>query len=214
MALSLVHYSRLRFAVNLLPLLQRATSLRRVVSVFSGTKEGKLFGDDLDAQNVSLMNGLGHRASLVTLGLEALATKAPEVSFIHAFPGAVKSNIARSGQGTMVAVMNLAFKVMLPLMGIPEVESGKRHVYLATSAQYPAAEGGADGVPMSATTSCNKGTDGVAGSGTYSIGEQGDSASPKIEHLLAGFRKEGLRDRVWEHTVGEFKRVTGVEAIQ
>ena len=101
-AFSLAHYSRVRFALNLLPLLQAAPSLRRVVSVFCGTKEGP---NDLDYRHGKMFPPLaarGHAASLVTLGLEGLAKQAPDVSFIHGFPGAVKSNIATRLEGSTV----------------------------------------------------------------------------------------------------------------
>ena len=39
---ALSYYSRLHFIQHLLPLLQAATDLRRIVSVFAGTKEGHL----------------------------------------------------------------------------------------------------------------------------------------------------------------------------
>ena len=42
--------------------------------------------------------------------------------------------------------------------------------------------------------------------------ENGDSAGPKVEELLARFRKERMREKVWEHVIEEFKRITRTEA--
>jgi hypothetical protein len=90
-AAALVVHSRTRFIVNLLPLLQKATGLRHVVSVFTATKEGPIDTTDFQGWKVPLMAQRSHASSLVTLSFEALATKAPDVSSIHNFPGFVRS---------------------------------------------------------------------------------------------------------------------------
>ena len=91
---ALIHYSRTRFIHNFLPELQAATSLKILVSVFAATKEGPFSGvDDTPGEKLSLLSRRGHAASLVTLGMEAYAKMAPDVSFIHDFPGPVKSGI-------------------------------------------------------------------------------------------------------------------------
>ena len=134
---ALLTYSRIRFIVNLLPLLRQATSLRRVVTAFAAGKEGPVSVDDFPGLKVSVLSARGHAASLVTLSLEALAKKAPDVTFIHDFPGPVKSNFLRGRQGAVVAVMNGVFKVMSPLMNFNSIEEcGERHLFLATSARY------------------------------------------------------------------------------
>ncbi len=73
-------YARIRFAVNLLPLLQKAQGLRRVVTVFAGTKEGKVDTADFQARHVPLLSQRGHLTSMMTLALEAMAETAPDVS--------------------------------------------------------------------------------------------------------------------------------------
>ena len=134
---ALVTYSRNRFIVNLLPLLQQATSLSRVITAFAAGKEGPVSVDDFPGLKVSVLSARGHAASLVTLSLEALAKKAPDVTFIHDFPGPVKSKFLRGGQGAAVAVMNGVYKLMSPLMKIYSIEEcGERHLFLATSARY------------------------------------------------------------------------------
>jgi hypothetical protein len=211
-ALSLAHYSRLRFALNLLPLLHNAPSVRRVVSVFCGTKEGPIDSNDLDYRHGKMFPPLaarGHAASLVTLGLEGLAKQAPDVSFIHGFPGAVRSNIARDLKGVAYLMITGVYKVIGRWVFIPEEEVGERHLFLATSAMYKARDGAADGVKLGEGVSIARGVDGKVGSGVYSIQQNCESAVPEVEKLLAGFKKEGLVEKVWEHTEGEFKRITG-----
>lgn len=213
-ATALVVYSRARFIVNLLPLLQKATDLRRVVSVFTATKEGPVDMTNFQARKVSLMSQRGHASSLVTLSLEALAKKAPDVSFIHNFPGAVKSGITRGTTGAMMFLFKAVSKVLGSLFYIPTVEAGERHVFLATSARYPAGTSGdaASGVPLADGVATARGTSSKIGSGVYSIDSQGESAESKVEVLLAQFREQGMVEKVWNNIEDEFKRITGLEA--
>jgi hypothetical protein len=163
-ATALVVHSRTRFIVNLLPLLQKATALRRVVSVFAGTKEGPVSTTDFQGWKVPLMSRRGHASSLVTLSLEALAKKAPDVSFIHNFPGPVRSGIARGTEGALMFIVKVAFKILGPMVYIPTVEVGERHVFLATSAKYPAGTSGdaASGVPLAGGVTAARGTNSKA----------------------------------------------------
>ena len=66
----------MRFVENLLPLLQVASSLRRVLNFFAATKEGNVNRSNWEALS------RGHLTSMATLSLEMLAKKALEVSFI------------------------------------------------------------------------------------------------------------------------------------
>ena len=101
------------------------------------TIRGPISVNDFPARKVSALSARGHASSLVTLSLEALAKKAPDVTFIHNFPGPVKSNFLRSGQGAAISVMNGIFKVISPLMSFYSLEEcGERHLFLATSARY------------------------------------------------------------------------------
>ena len=205
-AAALVHHSRNRFITNLLPLLQQATALRRVVSVFAATKEGPVDAADFQGLKVPMLAQRGHASSIVTLSLEAVANKAPNVSFIHDFPGPVRSNIARGTKGAVMFTMKAVFKVIGPFIYIPTEESGERHLFVATSAKYPAGVDGdkAPGVPLAGGVAVARGTNGKVGSGVYSIDSSGESAGPKVEELLARFRKEKLVEKVWEDTEGEY----------
>lgn len=134
---ALITYSRNRFIVNLLPLLQQATALRRVVTAFAAGKEGPVSINDFQGWKVSALSARGHASSLVTISLEALANKAPDVTFIHNFPGPVKSNLLRGGQGVAIFVLNIAFKAIAPMMTwYSNQECGERHLFLLTSARY------------------------------------------------------------------------------
>lgn len=46
------------------------------------------------------------------------------------------------------------------------------------------------------------------GSGVYSVGWDCESASSAVRDLLAELREKGMVEEVWQHTEGEFKRIT------
>jgi len=211
----LVYYARLRFITNLLPHLQRAPHLRRVVTVFAGTKEGKIDTSDFQARKIGMLAIRGHTTSMVTLSLEAIAEKAPNVGFVHAYPGFVKTGIARGTKGVGFAVMNAVLWIIGPLIYIPNEEVGERMLFLATSARYaPAASRGhGAGLPLVNGTQVANGTTGVTGAGVYSVDESGESARPKVVELLAALRKERMTEKVWGHTQKEFNRITGTDAV-
>ncbi|KAL0565211.1 hypothetical protein V5O48_016815 [Marasmius crinis-equi] len=208
---ALTYASRFHFAQNLLPLLQQSSSLKRVVTVFAATKEGLIDESDFSGRNITNpMKIRGHASSIVSLSLEILAQTAPDVSFIHVFPGLVKSNLGRDASGWMKAITALS-KVTVPLFAMPNEECGERHVFLATSAKYPPAKlngNGQAGAPLGENISVARGTDGKMGSGVYAIDRDGESASPAVETLLAKFRKEGVVERLREHTTKEIERIT------
>ncbi|KAK0643953.1 hypothetical protein B0T16DRAFT_460044 [Cercophora newfieldiana] len=218
--LVITYYARTRLTLNLLPLLQHPSSapLRRVVTVFAGTKEGPIDSSDFQARNVPFLSQRGHISSMLTLSLEALAAKAPEVSFVHDFPGAVQSNLGSDLKGWGFGVAKALYKVVAPLVTQDFAEAGERQVFFATSGRYPpavSAEGSkeAGGVPLGEGVGVARGTDGESGSGVYSVNVDGESAGAKTERVLAQMREEGMVDKLWAHTEGEFVRVTGVMSI-
>ncbi|MCJ1291833.1 hypothetical protein MMC34_003378 [Xylographa carneopallida] len=215
---ALITYSRTRFVVNLLPLLQRAPSLRRVVTVLCAGKEGPVDASDMQGWRVTdMLAQRGQGASQLTLTLEALAAQAPDVSFIHNFPGSVKTNLIRGGEPKIIAVGAFVAKIVNTFvdMFVPPEECGARHVFLATSAKYPAGKGGeqSTGVPLPKGVGVARGTDGRSGSGVYSIDDQGESTGRKVEEVLARLRREGLVDTIWQDTQVQFLRITGRPAM-
>ncbi|KAK4117910.1 hypothetical protein N656DRAFT_834011 [Canariomyces notabilis] len=216
--LAVAYYARLRFIVNLLPLLQNATGLRRVVTVLAGTKEGPIYTDDFQCRQHRILSpgGRGHLSSMTTLALEAVARNAPGVSFIHSFPGFVRTNLGNDleGLGAMVmrGVFNVVVAVVGPFVATPLEEAGERHVFLATSAMF-SSRGSTSGVPLPEGLKVGRGTDGMRSSGVYSTSKEAESASRKTERLLEGMRKDGTAESVWSHVEEEFVRITGVASI-
>ena len=142
----------------------------------------------------------------MTLGLEAVAKQAPTVSFLHVFPGAVKTNIARDMKGLTGLILGGLFSITATYVKPEEV--GERHLLYMTSGMYAPKEGDAAGVMVKGIEKA-RGTDGKVGSGVYSVQQDNESADVKVETLMAGLRDEGLMEKVWNHTESEFKRIVG-----
>lgn len=65
--MALTYFGRLRLAANLMPLLQKATGLRRVVSAFTGAKEGNIYEDAWrqgQEGKVPMSGARGHAATM------------------------------------------------------------------------------------------------------------------------------------------------------
>jgi hypothetical protein len=211
---ALKYHSRARFILNLLPLLKAATGIRRVISVQCGTKEGPINLDDLQSWNVKTgdrMKERGHGGSIVTLIHAHFAQQAPTVSFIHDFPGAVKSGIARGTTGLLSGILTV-IKLLGPLVNIPEQESGERHLFFATSARFPAKDGVEKAVPLGEGVGIARGVDGVAGSGVYSADQVNESAGPAVEVLLERLRKEGLVEKIWGIIEDDYERIASFQS--
>lgn len=215
MASGLVLHSRLRFVLNLLPLIQKADTFRRVVSVMAATCEDNIDLKNILGEGFPLLNWRNQMSACQTLLLSEIAKRAPDVSVIHALPGAVKGGIMRNAEGFRVAIIIAISKVLEPLVQIPAPEAGERHLFVTTSAMFPAREAGATvaGVPLEVKLAIAQGIDGHTGSGMYSIDQNEKVASPKVEKLLAKYLSDGTADKVWNYVVSDFKRITGTESM-
>jgi len=160
------------------------------------------------------MAARGHLAAMVTLSLDHLAKVAPGVSFLHSFPGPVKSNIAREWT-VLDTVMRSIFFFVGPFIYIPKEECGERHCFMATSARYPAAQKANRAIiaPLEKGISIARGIDGNEGSGVYIPDAHQEQAVPKVLDVLADMRKDGKVEKLWEHTETEFIRICSSLAI-
>ncbi|KAL4778216.1 hypothetical protein BJX76DRAFT_343832 [Aspergillus varians] len=198
---ALCYYSRLRFTTQLLPLLQHASGLRRVITVAGGGFEASIDPSDFPALLVPLDQIRGHLSTLITLGLEGVARQAPTVTFIHDYPGTVNTPLTQrlltTGDGPMRVV---------PADWMAPEESGERHVYLLSCERYPSAEDEGLGPCAAQVVS---GTNGQLGSGVYSVGPDGESSSIEVLETLKTLRDDGMIERIWQHTQSVFERVVG-----
>lgn len=160
----------------------------------------------------------GHAVSIVTLSMETIAQKAPDVSFVHNFPGQVKSDIGRSfklkGVPSLLVTFLRLFQPLLSFVYTAPEEVGERHLFLATSARYrPKTESGRHaGVPVPDGVSVAMGIDGEMATGVYSIDSNGEECGPDVIEILGRLRRQSLPDQIWKHIAGEFVRITGQEA--
>ncbi|CAL5868777.1 uncharacterized protein PFLUO_LOCUS3004 [Penicillium psychrofluorescens] len=205
------YYARTRFVLNLLPLLRKATSLRRVVSVLAGGKNGAIHPEDFQSRKLSLLARRAHIVSMTDLALEALAQRTPEVSFVHDYPGTVKTDLGKNADSILVSILFSMISLFGWLFCVPIKECGERHLFLATSAKYPAlANKPVKVVPLSGDVQIAMGTDGESGSGVYSVDWDGEGTPAKVVGILGELRQQGMGTQVWEHTIAEFKRITEV----
>ncbi|KAI1824203.1 NAD(P)-binding protein [Xylaria intraflava] len=195
---ALVYYARTRFITNLLPLLQAAPALRRVVTVGAAGSEGELDTTDFPALRIPVDQLRGHMSSLMTLGLEAVARTAPDVAFVHNWPGPVRTKL----------VTYLPEDVLRKTNFMPLDDCGERQLYMATSSRFPPADAAdCGGVPLGAGVDVAVGSSGTVGSGMYTVLADCESASLAAPEILVGLRSKGLVQELWEHTEGEFRRV-------
>ncbi|KAL3419041.1 short-chain dehydrogenase reductase [Phlyctema vagabunda] len=194
---ALNYYSRIRFIMNLLPLIQKATSLRRIVTVGGGSRESLFDPTDFPALRVPLPQIRGHLSTLITLGVEAVAKTAPAVTFVHDHPGTVRTPLLNY----------MSEETLKTLTFVPLDECGERHVYLATSARFPPSSGASNAVPLKDGDTAALGATGEIGSGVYSIASDCESASSTVMELLSELRRKGMVEEVWRHTENEFKRI-------
>jgi hypothetical protein len=199
---NLNYYSRIRFIHQLLPQLTKASDsggLSRVVSVLGAGSEGKLALDDMSLKNgYNIRTCLNHATTMNSLAAGELAKANPGTTFIHAYPGLVKTNIAQGFGPALRFVMKGAMAVFTPF-SVPIKESGERHLFAATSDIYsPQAE---------TVESAVSGIDGVKGSGAYRLNWNGDVRADS--KMLNEYRAQGVGKKVWEHTLEVFEKVCG-----
>lgn len=221
---AVIYYSKIRFAVNLLPLLKTAPGLRRVVSVFAAGLEGKVVPDDLDGNKSSLIAHRDNVASMLTLAMVKLSEDAPQVSWVHDFPGFVESGLWESAPGLLGVVMRTVVWALGRFFYMDPEECGQRQLFMATSARFPpsrsaaAAEAAgedatASGVGLVDDLTVATALDGKPGGGNYSANEHGDTIPDKKVAMLRRYMTDGTKDVVWKHTMDTFRRVTGKEKL-
>jgi hypothetical protein len=192
----------MRFINRLLPRLARAAgddsspSLSRVVSVLGAGHESKLYLDDLDLKkNYSVSNCAGQATTMTSLIMGEFARRHPSTTFIHAYPGMVKSGIARGLGPMMRYVVGAVMFLGRPWM-VPPRESGERNLFASTSELFSPA--GVSEFQGESSTSAI-GADGVRGSGAYLVHWDGSEVGK--EKVLRVYQEGDVSEMVWEHTL-------------
>ncbi|KAA8896879.1 hypothetical protein FN846DRAFT_266746 [Sphaerosporella brunnea] len=181
------YYSRVLFAVALLPLLkngsQNAELGARVLSVYAPGTEGPIIEDDMDLErNFSLGQAARQAAAFQSLSFEHLAKVHPAIGFIHALPGAVVTGLFRE--------LPLWARLFVPLFSVvstPLEDCGQGMLRLATDQKFKTGLALVDWK-----------------------GDDKDTRHGKRSWLgKAGWWKDGLPEKVWTHTEEVFQRVLG-----
>ncbi|KAF4953940.1 hypothetical protein FSARC_12296 [Fusarium sarcochroum] len=193
---SLEYYSRILFIRLLIPLLCKSES-PRVISVLAGGLEpSSITLDDIDLKEPSNFGGLktqGHYAAMGTLALEQLAEIHQTVTFIHSFPGWVKTGNHRRGAEANSIPTTITQKIMEPLLlllSFSEEESGQRHLFECTSAMFGGQGTTWDGEP--GTNSMGERTNGLFLVNDKCECTTNDKALPTL--------RKNAAERVWVHT--------------
>lgn len=154
-------------------------------------------------------------ASVMTLSLETIAQRAPNISFIHTVPGAVESGISRDAEGFSLKLMLLVSRVFLPFIATPPAECGERHTFAATSALYPPGKANSNtlGVDLADEPVVATGSTGKAGSGTYSVGVKNENAPEKVFTQLKQLRDDGTAAKVWEYLTESYLEILGTAEL-
>ena len=199
------YYSRIRFTQQLLPLLHSASpQLSRVVSVLAPGEEAVLDFNNLDLkQNFSLRKAAAHAITMTDFAFEEMATKNPTVSFVHAYPGVVKTGFFKDSGAVLKATLQVGL-TLFSRWTIGLEESGERHLYAATSAVYPPKAGAKCGVEPG-DGKVKKGSAGEVGSGAYLIGSDGELRAN--EKVLKELRGKDAGAKIWAHTMTAFETV-------
>ena len=104
--------------------------------------------DDLGLKNnFSLRIAACHAITMTDFAFEEMAKQHPTTFFVHAYPGIVKTGFSKEAGLAMKTSMNAAYVLLAPWK-VDIQESGERHLYVATSAAYPAKSGNEGGVDM------------------------------------------------------------------
>ncbi|KAG8768643.1 hypothetical protein FRC12_005448 [Ceratobasidium sp. 428] len=93
--LALNYYARWRFVHDLIPLLEKAKAQgeeARVLTVLSAGTNGKIDETDLDLKKSYSLKAAGDSATAMNDYMcESFAAQHPDIAFIHAYPGAVRT---------------------------------------------------------------------------------------------------------------------------
>jgi len=180
--MAISYYARMRFALNLLPLLSTSEPAR-VVSVLGPGNEGSLNMEDLGLKapgSYGIITAVGHAITMTSLAFEHLSKQYPNIGWIHATPGFVVT-----GQGrTLPAPLRILLKVTEPLqkcISTPIGDSGQGFFYLSSQEKFA--------------------------KGLWLVDWKGESVGSRIVEKKGWWAKSGVQwwgddkvEAVWRHT--------------
>ncbi|KAB8272039.1 hypothetical protein BDV30DRAFT_249778 [Aspergillus minisclerotigenes] len=198
---SLHYYARMRFINNLIPQLTQAASkkksenaLSRVITVLGAGHETKIDLNNLDLKtNYNLNSCDVHVTTMSSLMVEELASRYPSTTFIHTYPGIVKSGISREAGPIVGRLVRAVMFLGRPWM-VAEQECGERHLYVATSGTFPSGSLARGQSRIDVPENRR---------GAYLL--SWDGAEVGNRKLLDEYHASGVGRKVWEHTEDMFQ---------
>ena len=186
---SISYYARMRLIYNLLPLL-RTSSHPQVLSVLNGGKEKLMYDDDVALQrHWSPIAVVNHTSTMTSLMFKHFAEIEKRITFIHASPGLVKTDIfakltppPSSGITWRVALASIRglVSIVMLFLAISVEESGERQAFHLTNNTF--------------------------GPGAWLIGATSDKvSSPRV---LEQYEQRGWTEKIWEHTMRIFEKAS------
>jgi len=134
--LQLHYYARFLIVQELLPLLKAAAAAgeeARVLTVLHAGQGGPLHKDDLDLKHSYGLKAAADSATLYSdLMVQEWSERNPEVTFVHAFPGIVRTDLARESS----LPLRLLFGTMAALVGTSAEVCGDYMTYAVTAPEY------------------------------------------------------------------------------
>ncbi len=200
---SIRYYARMRFLVNLLPLLNAAPS-PRVLSVLAPGREDQLWPEDFalkEKGHYSPMKATGAAISMTTLFLEEMRKQNPKIVFMHLHPGIVPDTGLVNRPEHLGRLTRMFMQALVPVARIfwyTVEESGERVLFAATNGRFRAVQGGGEGIAV--------GSDGTRGSGMYLV--LADSSTMEAPKVIKELREKGAGPKLVDHTIGEFERIS------
>lgn len=139
------YYTRLRLVSNLLGHLRRSSN-PRVLSILNGTKERKLYDEDIGLDSHwGMMAVVNHTTVLTSLVFDHLAETEKTITFIHCTPGFVNTGTERTlfpskSNGFLwwafITIMQVVSGWVIRFTGKTVKEAGERQAYYLTSEKY------------------------------------------------------------------------------
>ena len=205
--LSTTYYSRVRFILQLMPLLTASpTRPGHVISVYAGgfedgTKPGDWPVGLPSAESYGVTSVRKHTCFMTNFIFEELAARHEgKLSLIHIYPGLVDGPAALGPD--MPLWFRTLYRLMKPLMFffmIKPADCGQIMVHLSSDHYAPkGVEKDASGKPTA------KGSDGKVGGGSYALGATADVNHKTL--MYERMRQPETAQKVWDHTMETLAR--------
>ncbi|KIJ34565.1 hypothetical protein M422DRAFT_182023 [Sphaerobolus stellatus SS14] len=180
--LAVHYYARWKFTFDLLPLLHKAKNQQEDAKVFSLLACGR--SRPIDVDDFAMENGytslraIGAGPTYNDLAFEEFAIRNPSITFFHAGPGIVLTNLANNSPSPLLSFFAPVINVVMYPFSMSPAESGEHLLY---------------GMLAHPNESGSKGS--LETEGFFRIGSKGQDL--KREGYIGGKME---REKLWEHT--------------